>query len=72
MIFGLMGIAFLGISTVDTFSKTGFDVTLVQKGEDINGYLDTAWVMQSIRGLVLSGILFAIAPLVVTLNLRRA
>lgn len=41
MIFGLMGIAFLGISTVDTFSKTGFDVALVQKGKDINGYLDT-------------------------------
>jgi len=62
--FGLFGIALLGLSALDTFSQTGFQQALIQKKGDIKPYLDTAWTVQVIRGFVLAGILFGIAPYV--------
>jgi len=60
--FGLMGIAFLAISTLETFSQTGFGAALVQKKGDIRDYLDTSWTFFLIRGLILFAILFFAAP----------
>jgi len=62
--FGLFGIALLGLSALNTFSQTGFQAALVQKKGDIKPYLNTAWTLQVIRGFVLAGILFGIAPYV--------
>jgi len=62
--FGLFGIALLGLSALDTFSQTGFQQALIQKKGDIKPYLDTSWTVQVIRGFVLAGILFGIAPYV--------
>ena len=60
--FGLFGIALLAMSALETFSQTGFSAALIQKNEDINPYLDTAWTVQLIRGTILALILFAVAP----------
>jgi len=60
--FGLLGIAMLAISTLETFSQTGFQAALIQKNEDIESYLDTAWTVSAIRGLMLFLILFFAAP----------
>ena len=62
--FGVMGIALLAMSALETVSRTGFDVALVQKKGEIREYLDTAWTIQVIRGLLLSGVLLITAPLV--------
>jgi len=62
--FGLFGISLLALSALNTFSQTGFQAALVQKKGDIKPYLDTAWTVQVIRGLILAGILFGIAPYV--------
>ncbi|MBW1936731.1 MAG: lipopolysaccharide biosynthesis protein [Deltaproteobacteria bacterium] len=62
--FGLFGISLLALSVLNTFSQTGFQAALVQKKGDIKPYLDTAWTVQVIRGFVLAGILFGIAPYV--------
>lgn len=62
--FGLMGIAMLAISTLGTFSQTGFQAALVQKRGDIKPYLDTAWTMTVIRGCLLFSALFFAAPLI--------
>ena len=62
--FGLMGIALLAMSALETFSQTGFDTALIQKKENTEAYLDTGWTVQAIRGILLFGILFAAAPLV--------
>jgi lipopolysaccharide exporter len=62
--FGLMGIAMLSISTLETFSQTGFQAALIQKNENIESYLDTAWTVSAIRGLILFLILFFAAPLI--------
>lgn len=62
--FGLLGIAMLAISTLETFSQTGFQLALVQKKDDIKAYLDTAWTVSVIRGIILFFILFVSAPIV--------
>jgi len=62
--FGLLGIAMLAIATLETFSQTGFQAALIQKKENVESYLDTAWTVSAIRGIVLFLILFLFAPVV--------
>jgi len=62
--FGLFGIAMLALSSLRSFSKTGFDQALIQKKEETESYLNTAWSVQVVRGFALGGILVAGAPLV--------
>lgn len=54
--FGLMGIALLAIATLHALSQTGFDQALIQR-KDIDGYINVAFSVQILRGLVLSTIL---------------
>ncbi len=61
--FGLMGIALLMVSTLDSFSQIGFQTWLVQKSGDIKSYLDIAWTASIIRGIILCLILIFFAPL---------
>jgi len=60
--FGLMGIALLTMSTLETFSQTGFQTALIQKKEDIKSYLNSAWTVLILRGFILFVILYFIAP----------
>jgi O-antigen/teichoic acid export membrane protein len=62
--FGLLGIAILAISTLETLSQTGFQAALIQKKENIESYLDTAWTVSAIRGIILFLILFLSAPVI--------
>ncbi len=61
--FGLLGISLLALSMFETFSQTGFAAALIQKKENTERYLDTAWTIELIRGFILCGLLFAGAPL---------
>jgi lipopolysaccharide exporter len=60
--FGLMGIALLTMSIMETFTQTGFQQALIQKREDIKSYLDSAWTFLILRGLFLYIILYLLAP----------
>ena len=60
--FGLMGIALLTMSVLETFTQTGFQAALIQKKEGIKSYLDSAWTFLILRGFVLFIILYFIAP----------
>ena len=60
--FGLLGIALLTMSTLETFSQTGFQQALIQKKEDIKSYLDASWTALILRGFILFVILYFIAP----------
>lgn len=62
--FGLFGITMMAVSLLETFSQNGFVQALTQKKGDIIPYLDSAWVVQIVRGLVLSLALFFLAPLI--------
>jgi O-antigen/teichoic acid export membrane protein len=64
--FGLLGIALLSMSLLETFSRTGFDRALIQKKENIQNYLNSAWTIMILRGLLLFIVLFSVAPLVAT------
>ena len=64
--FGLLGIALLTMATLETFSQTGFHAALIQKKEDIKSYLDAAWTVLILRGLILFTILYLIAPYAAT------
>lgn len=62
--FGLFGIALLAMAAIETFTQTGFEAALIQRRDDVQAYLDTAWTVQVIRGFLLSGALWMAAPLV--------
>ena len=66
--FGLFGIAFISISVLDSlFSQTGFQQALIQKKDSIESYLDTAWVIQLSRAVILTATLILIAPFVASI-----
>ena len=60
--FGLMGIALLTMSAIETFSRTGYREALIQKKEDIRGYLDAAWTVLIIRGFIIFIAIYLLAP----------
>ena len=60
--FGVIGIAMLTLAILDTFSQTGIQDALIQKKEDIRGYLDAAWTGLVLRGLALFALMFFLAP----------
>ena len=62
--FGVLGIAMLSISLLQTFSETGFEGALIQKNGDIAGFLNSAWVIAVVRGACLTALLFFGAPMV--------
>lgn len=59
---GLLGIASLVISTLNTFTQTGFTAALIQKHNDARDCLDTAWTIELIRGILLGVLLWIAAP----------
>lgn len=60
--FGLMAIAILTLKWLEYFTETGFNKALVQQKGNIESYLDTAWLVQLARGVLLAILLFAMAP----------
>ena len=62
--FGLLGIALLTLSMLEIFSETGFRAALIQKKENIESYLDTAWTISTIRGIILFLILYLSSPII--------
>lgn len=60
--FGLMGIVLLAMSTLDTFSQPGLQAALIQKKENIEEDLDSAWTASVLRGFVISVVLWLAAP----------
>ena len=52
----------LAITTLDTFSQTGFQTALIQKKQGTASFLNTAWTVSGIRSILLFVILFTAAP----------
>lgn len=71
--FGTLGIALLAMSLLQRFSQTGFDAALVQRKGNIGEFLDSAWTISVVRGLILSTMLYLSAHWVaVFFNAPRA
>jgi len=65
--FGLFGIALLSISAVEIFSRTGFQTALIQKKENTEYYLNTAWTVSALRAIILFFLMYISAPLIAAL-----
>jgi len=62
--FGLFGMATLALSIVDLIFQPGMASAIVHEKENIKKYLDSAWTINILRGLVLGLLLFFVgAPL---------
>nr|MBI5456068.1 lipopolysaccharide biosynthesis protein [Candidatus Levybacteria bacterium] len=62
--FGLFGIATLVLSFLETLTETGVNIVLVQVREKIEDFIDSAWVVSIIRGVLLFIIVLLSAPFV--------
>lgn len=62
--FGYFGIASLLLSLLEIFTETGINVFLIQHKGHIREYIDSAWVVSILRGIVLSLLIFLSAPFV--------
>lgn len=61
--FGLLGIALLAIAALRQFSRLGLNEALIHhKEEDVDSYLNTAWILKIFRGAVIAVVGFGLAP----------
>jgi O-antigen/teichoic acid export membrane protein len=65
---GLLGIALLTLSAIQQFTFLGIDDALIQrKEENVDAYLNTSFVLEAARGLLMAAVVFLAAPLVAQL-----
>ncbi len=62
--FGLFGIATITLALLEVFLETGVNVFLIQEKSDIKKYIDSAWVVSIIRGLIMTAILIMASPFI--------
>ncbi len=62
--FGVFGIATLMLSLIETLTETGINVVLVQRKENIEEYINTAWIISIARGILIFLAIFLSAGLV--------
>lgn len=62
---GLLGIALLTLSAIQQFTFLGIDDALIQrKEENVDAYLNTSFVLEVGRGVLMAIVIFALAPFI--------
>jgi len=59
--FGLFGVTALVLAFLEILVETGINVFLVQEKDNVDEYINTAWTVSIIRGIVISFIIFLTA-----------
>lgn len=62
--FGVFGIASLILALLEMLTETGINVVLIQSKEKIDKYLDSAWVVSILRGIIISLLLITLSPFI--------
>lgn len=62
--FGFFSVASLVLALSELLTETGINIILIQKKEEIDKYIDTAWVISILRGLVIGIVIFVSAPFI--------
>lgn len=62
--FGVYGVATLLLALIEILTETGINVFLIQKKEDIDRYINTAWIVSIIRGFLISIVILVSARFV--------
>jgi len=57
--FGVYGIATLVLALIEILTETGINVFLIQKKENIDKYINTAWLISVVRGFLISLVIIA-------------
>lgn len=59
--FGVFALVMIALGLVEASTQTGVNITLIQSKKNILYHLDTAWVIASIRGFIIAGIMVAVS-----------
>lgn len=59
--FGVFGIATLAVALLEVLTETGINIFLIQDEGDLGKYVDTAWLVSILRGLLITIILLLIS-----------
>ena len=62
--FGLFGVGMLALSFLEIIFETGVNIFLIQESPEIDEFIDTAWSVSILRGLVIGLLLVVLAPVV--------
>lgn len=60
--FGLFGIASLLLSLLETLTETGINVVLIQTKAELHEYINAAWVVSILRGIIIALFIVVLAP----------
>ncbi|MEK7470665.1 MAG: oligosaccharide flippase family protein, partial [Patescibacteria group bacterium] len=63
--FGTYGIALLVLGLLEMLTETGINVFLIQEKDTLEEYLDSAWVVSILRGILISIVILISVPFVV-------
>jgi O-antigen/teichoic acid export membrane protein len=64
--FGLFGIASLVLAFLEIITETGINVFFIQDEGDLNEYLDTAFIVSIIRGILISFLTVLFTPVIIS------
>lgn len=62
--FGFFGIATLVLAFLEILTETGINIFLIQEKKDVKDYLNAAWVISIIRGVLLMVAILVLTPLI--------
>lgn len=62
--FGFFAVASLVLALTELITETGINIVLVQKKEQIDKYINTAWIVSIVRGFFIGFIIILSAPLI--------
>jgi len=65
--FGVIGVYFILSAAFEGFTHTGFQKALIQREALDEDFLNTAWTISIVRGIILFALTFSLSPLVVGL-----
>jgi len=58
---GVFGVVTIVLGFLETITETGINIFLIQEKDDIDKYINTAWVVSIVRGLLISLLIFVTA-----------
>lgn len=62
--FGVFGIASLVLAFLEILTETGVNIILIQAKKDIKEYIDSAWIVSIIRGIIVSLLIVISSPFI--------
>ncbi len=62
--FGVFGIASLVLAFLEILTETGINIILIQAKKEIEEYIDSAWVVSIIRGIIICLVIVISSPIV--------